>query len=141
MRRASNEVASVARDALACCHCKQWLWCQRGLVGAGVGAGYPSRRVGCGIPQPWRPLSAAAAGTATQHEDGRLDVRFPPVGASPPGQAASAEMTAPDAHQVVQGVQQDAFPFAVDPSRKVWLLSAGAKLAAKKIQVPEIYDL
>ena len=51
------------------------------------------------------------------------------------GQPASAAWTMPDVRQVLEAVQQDDNPLAVNPSRKIWLLSDGVTQAVKKLQI------
>ena len=51
------------------------------------------------------------------------------------GQPANAAWATPDVRRVLEAVQQDNNPLAVNPSRKIWLLSGGVTRAVKKLQI------
>ena len=51
------------------------------------------------------------------------------------GQPANAAWATPDVRRVLEAVQQDNNPLAVNPSRKIWLLSGGVTQAVKKLQI------
>ena len=69
-------------------------------------------------------------GGFVQNPDGTISTRWVPGGS-----AASAARAMPDVRQVLGAVQQDDNPLAVNPSRKIWLLSDGVTQAVKKLQI------
>ena len=76
-------------------------------------------------------------GEGVQKSDGTISMRWVPHTPrdAAQGQPASAAWTMPDVRQVLEAVQQDDNPLAVNPSRKIWLLSGGVTRAVKKLQI------
>ena len=76
-------------------------------------------------------------GEGVQNPDGTISTRWVPHTPrdAAQGQPASAAWTMPDVRQVLEAVQQDDNPLAVNPSRKIWLLSDGVTQAVKKLQI------
>ena len=76
-------------------------------------------------------------GEGVQNPEGTVSTRWVPHTPrdAAQGQPASAAWTMPDVRQVLEAVQQDDNPLAVNPSRKIWLLSGGVTQAVKKLQI------
>ena len=79
-------------------------------------------------------------GEGVQNPDGTISTRWVPGESGWDYLHAAAARAMPDVRQVLGAVQQDDNPLAVNPSRKIWLLSDGLTQAVKKLQ-NRIYNL